>query len=153
MRALDRLAQLHLVSEQHQILRRWPHGDQIGHGNLPGFVHEQVVQGAFRSGVDECEDRTANQHRQRIFLVQLAARRDIRKIRGKSRHIFFFLAGLDSIWMQTCGERRMPGFGKEDVDGPMTIRSDPDALAGAQQRCDDTRASVCFAGPRRPLQA
>ena len=46
----------------------------------------------------------------------------------------------------------LPGFGKEDVDGPMTIRRDPDAFTGAQQRYDDTRASVRFAGPRWPLQ-
>ena len=53
--------------------------------------------------------------------------------------------------MQTYRERRLPGLGKEDVDGSMTIRRDPDALTGAQQCCDDPRARVGLTGPGRPL--
>jgi hypothetical protein len=42
--ALDGLAQLHLVPEQHDIFGTHAHGNYIGQRDLAGFIHKQVVK-------------------------------------------------------------------------------------------------------------
>ncbi len=49
MHALDRLPELHLVAEQHEVARRCSHRDQVGERDLARLVDEQVVDGWLRT--------------------------------------------------------------------------------------------------------
>ena len=61
VRALDRLAQLHLVAQQHDVLRARADGGEVGHGHLAGLVHEQVVELLVGAGVGEQPRGAAHQ--------------------------------------------------------------------------------------------
>jgi len=50
---LDRLLQLHLIAEQHDVARAGTHGHQVGQRDLAGFVHKQVIESLIDSGVGE----------------------------------------------------------------------------------------------------
>ena len=44
MAALSWLAKLHLVTHQYNVLGAPTHANQIGNGNLTGFINEQVIK-------------------------------------------------------------------------------------------------------------
>src|ERR1043166_1443064 len=51
--ALDRLAELRLVAEEHEVLRRGAGGDEVDERHLAGLVDEEVVERMFQGRVDE----------------------------------------------------------------------------------------------------
>src|ERR1051325_8082507 len=51
--AVDRLAELHLVAQEHEVLRRSAGGDEVGQRHLAGLVDEEAVERMFQGRVDE----------------------------------------------------------------------------------------------------
>ena len=44
MGTLHRLFELHLVAEQHKVLRASRHRDSVGQRHLPGFIDEEEIE-------------------------------------------------------------------------------------------------------------
>ena len=60
MRTLHRLFELHLITEQDQIIRASRHRDGVGQGHLPGFVDEEKIERAFPLGPGKEPGRSAD---------------------------------------------------------------------------------------------
>ena len=59
--ALDRLGELHLIADQHDVLRADTHRDHVGEADLPGFVDEKVVERLIELGSREQPRRSRNE--------------------------------------------------------------------------------------------
>ena len=71
MHALDRLSELHLVAEQHDVARRRAHRDQVRERYLSGFVDEQVVDARLEGRVREQPRRARDQRTRRSDDVRI----------------------------------------------------------------------------------
>ena len=150
MRALDRLAQLHLVAQQHDVLRAGADGGEVGHGHLAGLVHEQVVELLVGAGVGEQPRGAAHQLPVRVQRAlgvvhvqdQLAVEVTALVQRGR------LLAG-PHLLLSVLDQYFLDGL-EQVVDGLVAVGRDSHALAVRQQRGDTCEPVYVLPAPGGP---
>src|ERR1039458_7861878 len=101
VRPLDRLAQLHLIAQQYDVLGARPHGHEVGDRHLPRLVHEQVIEptvgGLATEGVHGSADELRQLLTTKYTLTAIKARHAFRQ----SFQVGFVSTDLGGIWIQT----------------------------------------------------
>jgi len=132
VRTLDRLAQLHLVTQQDNIMPGGRHGNQIRQRNLPCFVHEEIVESALGGFLDEGKRGASDEVRQRTPIEKLTPSFDLLETVRKASQMVVFPTYLCRSHAYFRDERGLRGLGQKDIDCPVAVGSDSDALARSQ---------------------
>ena len=101
MRTLHRLLELHLITEQDQIIRASRHRDGVGQGHLPGFVDEQKIERAFPLGSGEEPGRSADDSSAVLACARTAVWDVLQAWIGREQHAVGFATDFDSLELAT----------------------------------------------------
>ncbi len=151
MRALGRLAKLHLVAQQHDVARALAQRDQIRQADLPGFIHEQIIELLLE--ISPAEQPRRARHQLMARQVDPVVGKDVFDEVAVETGVVALLARLLGAGeRQARLARRLLQAGQQVVDGVMAVGRDRDALALAQQVHQHARAGVGLARAGWALQ-
>ncbi len=134
MNALDRLAQLHLVSEQNQILGRWRHRNQIRDRYLSRLVDEKVIElaaGFLEGKYPRCATDQVGEYRQAEHMGVGWDNCDCRV-----RRLSIFFAALRARKPDTKPVRRFARRLHQQTDRVVAVRRNCDPFSASQELRD-----------------
>ena len=133
VRALQHLAELLRVADEHDVVRAGRHRAGVGERDLAGLVDEEVVEPPVELGVGEEPGRAAEQLRVRGLLVLvdvLDLRAGVLRLGVAAARLLHPVEGEPEL-----GRARLD-LGQELVDRPVARRGDADRLARGEQAGD-----------------
>lgn len=128
MVALDRLSQLHLVADQHDVSGADAHGDGVGQADLARLVNEEVVEAAVKLGPGEQEGRSGDQLE--TALGGLPVVQGVHNEARRGQHLVLAAGLLHPAEFQPLFGRDGLDGGQQAVDRLVRMRDHADGLAG-----------------------